>query len=442
MTGKKTVAVIGGYGGMGRFFAELFAGEGFKVVVTGPNEFKGEKAARELNVSYERDNKKAAEKADIVMISVPIDETLKVIREVAPAVRGNSLLMDVTSVKEEPCKAMEKYSKKEVEVVGSHPVFSHRVGGIEGQVFILTPVRGVKWLNWLRKFLREHKARVYESTPREHDEIMAVVQGLTHFTYISIGKTLEELDFDIKKSREFSSPIYELMLDMVGRIIGQNPELYSSIQMQNPRIVGIHRTFLETAEELSKTVAGRDERKFKEIMISAARYFDDVDRAMGRSDKAIASLVSELSHLKNSIGKELCLKHIYSGRVHLGFVKSVTPEEVVLEESGKKHTLKLSNIRVLEDEERTEFKKGKYGVVKRDFSIILDRKVDERFLSRLLEDFDEMILKVETKDVYSGPQIDADKKSVCFSVTLINSGVKETEEKINKFFADVGGSLR
>jgi prephenate dehydrogenase len=436
------IAIIGGYGGMGRFFAKLFAEEGFDIVVTGPNESKGKRVAKELNVSYERDNRTAARKADVVVISVPIDKTLEVIRDVAPEVRENSLLMDVTSVKEKPCKAMNKHSKRGVEIIGTHPVFSHRVAGIEGQVFILTPVRGEKWLKWLRKFLKKHKARVYESTPEEHDRIMAVVQGLTHFAYISIGKTLQELDFDIKESRKFSSPIYELMLDMVGRIIGQSPELYSSIQMQNPRIRAIHKKFLETARELSEKIEKKDEKGFMEIMTSAARHFDDVDRAMGRSDKAIASLISELSYLKDSIGKELCLKHIYSGKVHLGMVKSVTPEEVILEESGKEHALKLSNIRILSDDGRIKYKTEKFGTVSRDFSVILDKNVNEGFLSELLENSDEMILGIEIKDVYSGPQIEKDKKSVCFGIEMINSDAKETEKKINRFFYDLGGRMR
>jgi len=438
----KTIAIIGGYGGMGRFFAKFFAEEGFGVVITGPNESKGERVARKLNVSYEKDNKAAAKKADVVIISVPIDETIRVIKEVAPEVRENALLMDVTSIKEKPCRFMERYSKKGVEIIGTHPVFSHRVGSIEGQVFILTPIRGKKWLKWLKKILKKHKARIYESTPEEHDQIMAVVQGLTHFAYISIGKTLEELDFDIKRSREFSSPIYELMLDMVGRIIGQNPELYSSIQMQNPRVREVHKKFLETANELSDTIEKKDEKRFKEIMISAARHFDDVDRAMGRSDKAISSLVSELSHLKNSVGKELCLKHIYSGKIHLGTVKSVTPDRVILDESGREYALKLSNICVLSDKERIEYKRKKFGTITRDFSIILDKNVNEGFLSKLLEDFDEMILSVKIKDIYSGPQIEKDKKSVCFGIEIINSDVKNTNNIINKFFRDLGGRLR
>ncbi len=440
---KEKIAIIGGYGGMGRFFARLFAKEGFDVIITGSDQTKGKATAKELGVSYERDNKKAAEDADVVIISVPIDATIQVIKEVAPRVREGSLLMDVTSLKENPCKAMLEYSKEGVEVIGTHPVFSHRVGDIEGQVFILTPLKKEgKWLKWLKKLLKKHKARVYESTPREHDEIMTVVQGLTHFIYISIGKTLQEIDFDIKKSRQFSSPIYELMLDMMGRTIGQNPGLYASIQMQNPKTTQIHNKFLEVAGKLSKAIENKDREEFGEIMSSAARHFDDVEQAMGRSDKAISSLVSELSYLKKSVGKELCLKHIYSEQIHLGIVKSVNPEKVVLKDSGREYTLNISNIRILGDAEKIEYKKNKYGTVKRDFSIILDERVNEEFLSTLLINFDELIYGVEIKDIYRGSQIEENKKSVCFGVEIINSETKKTEKKINIFFSDLGGKLR
>ena len=103
-----------------------------------------------------------------------------------------------------------------------------------------------------------------------------------------------------------------------------------------------------------------------------------------RSDKAIASLVLELETLKDSVGKELCLKHIYSGKKHIGVVKAVTPDEVELDDNGKKFKLKLSNIRILGDDERIEFKAERYGTSKRDFSFVFDEGADEEFISDLL----------------------------------------------------------
>jgi prephenate dehydrogenase len=439
---KPRIAVIGGYGGMGRFFASLFSGEGFPVVISGPNELSGRETARKIGAEYVKDNALAAKDADIVIISVPINSTLDVIKEVAPHVLSGSLLMDLTSVKEKPCEYMDKYAPRDAEVLGTHPVFGHRVGGLEGQVFVLTPVRGKKWTAYIREFLKEHKSRVYESTPKEHDHVMAVVQGLTHFNYISVGKTLEKLDFDIKESRKYSSPIYDLMLDMIGRIVGQNPELYASIQMQNPQVTKVHKVFLETAGELADAVKKKDEARFIRMMKDAASNFDDLERAMGRSDKAIHSLVSELEYLKNSLGKEICLRHIYSGTRHIGIVRSVTPDTVMLETGGKKSQLKISNLEVLNESEKALFKREFYGTVERDYSIVLSDETDETYLASLLKRLDDNIVTAGIKDVYRGKQAGAGKKSVCFSFMIIDSGVKTTEENIKKFFDGIGGHPR
>ncbi|MDD5111242.1 MAG: prephenate dehydrogenase [Candidatus Altiarchaeota archaeon] len=438
----RIAAIIGGYGGMGRLFAGMFKEEGFKVRISGPTESKGLKAASELGVEYFRDNKKAVEGADVVVISVPINVTLDVIREVGPIIKDGALFMDDTSVKRKACAAMARHSGKKVDVIGTHPVFGPRVQGIEGQTFVLTPVRGEKWLAYLQGALAGRRAKVVVSTPEEHDRIMAVVQGLTHFAYISMGKTLQELGVDVKRSRQFSSPIYDLMLDMIGRIIGQDPHLYAEIQMGNPEVLKAHRAFIKTAGKLSAIVKKNDEDKFVRLVAESARHFGDVERAMGRSDKAIFSLVAELDRLNASVGKELALRHIYSGKVHLGVVKGVTPDEVTLDDNGKVYTLKLSNIRVMRTGERIRYKAERYGTVSRDFSVLLEDKADERLISELLWKANENILTISIKDVYKGERLGAGKKSVCFAIDIINHEPKKTENSISDFFEDIGGTLR
>lgn len=438
----KKASIIGGYGGMGQIFAKLFKEEGFKVCISGPTESKGTKIAEQLGVEYFRDNSKAVVNADVVLVSVPINVTVDVIKEVGKHIKEGALFIDDTSVKQEACKAMERYSKSGVEVIGTHPVFGPRVRSIDGQTFVLTPIRGKNWLKWLREMLERHKAKVVISTPEEHDRIMAVVQGLTHFAYISTGKTIQELDVDIKKSRQFSSPIYELMLDMIGRIIGQDPKLYAEIQMQNPEVPKVHKTFIRTAEKLSKIVKEKDEKSFVELMVESAKHFGDVDRSMGRSDKAIFSLVSELERLKNSIGSELCLRHIYSGRIHLGVVKSVTPDEVVLDDNGKEFTLKISNIQIMRNSERIKHKAERFDKVSRDFSVLLNEKADENFISDLLTKINENILSIKVKDVYKGEKLGKERKSVCFTAEIINQDPKKTEKTILEFFEKIGGTIR
>jgi prephenate dehydrogenase len=436
------VAIIGGYGGMGRLLATLFKSEGCPVTLTGPTPEKGEAAARELGVEYTRDNAAAAKAADIVVVTVPIAATAETIRQVAPLVRPGGMIMDLTSIKEEPCRLMASFAPEGVEVVGTHPVFGPRVGSVDGQVFVLTPVRGVKWADWLRGVLLRHNARVVESTPEEHDEVMAVVQGLTHYTYICIGKTLKDLDFDVKRSRQFSSPVYDLMLDMVGRIIGQDPHLYAEIQMQNPRNPGIHDVFLSAADEVSSAVKERREKDFVRMMADAARHFGDTERSMGRSDKAIGSLVSELKALQDSVGREICLRHIYSGAVHIGVVVHVSAEEVELSSGGRSSRLKLSNLQVMSREECSAQKRRKYGTVKRDFSVVLNESADDGFLCALLCEHCPCAVLAQVKDVFRGEKIGSGRKSVCFSVEMIQDDLKANEASVAEFFRGIGGSLR
>ncbi|MBI5253496.1 MAG: prephenate dehydrogenase/arogenate dehydrogenase family protein, partial [Euryarchaeota archaeon] len=284
------VAIIGGSGEFGRIFAGLFKEEGHDVIITGRDAAKGEKVAKELGVMFTKDNVKAAEESDVVIISVYIENTVEVIRQVAPHVRSGCLLMDLTSVKVEPCRAMKKFAKRGVEIIGTHPMFGPRVTSIEGLTFIVAPIRTKKWDKFLLGFLKNRKAKIFITTPEEHDRIMGVVQGLTHFAYIAAASTLRELNIDVRYSKNFASPIYELMLDLIARIVGQSPKLYASIQMHNPVVKKVHRTFIKQAQILRDTVAKKDTAAFAKIMTNAARHIGDIDASMGRSDKAILAL--------------------------------------------------------------------------------------------------------------------------------------------------------
>ena len=65
--------------------------------------------------------------------------------------------------------------------------------------------------------------------------MMAVVQVLTHFSYISTAAAIEKLQVNIKDTEDYESPIYNLMIDTIARIVSQNPYLTYSIQHENKR---------------------------------------------------------------------------------------------------------------------------------------------------------------------------------------------------------------
>ncbi len=435
------VAVIGGSGSFGRIFAGFFKEEGCDVVITGRNRAKGERVARELGVSFTTDNVEAASGSDIVLISVYIENTLDVIKEVAPHLKDGALLTDVTSVKFEPCRVMLEYANPKAEIVGMHPMFGPRITSLEGQTVVVTPVRGEKWKQFIIDFLEKRKARIYVTTPEEHDRIMGVVQGLTHFAYISLAYTLKDLGVDVKHSRKFASPVYELMLDFIARIVGQSPKLYASIQMHNPYSAEVRRVFLEKVRELKDVIEKRNTGKFMGIMVESARHIGDIDASMGRSDKAILALTGELKKLSGAVGREVALRHIYSGAVHVGVVRRVTPEDVVLRTSRGELTLKLSNIELLGDEFLREWKLRNLPRTSRDFSVMYPETLEEEPLCRLVKVVDQRIVSCRVIDVYRGKQVPEGKKSITLRVEAINFR-KDVFKKVEKILVGLGGVLR
>ena len=282
-----SAAIIGGYGGMGCLFAKVLKGNGWDVVIAGPRAEKGRSTAKGIGVGFEGDNKKAAKAADIVIITVPINKTVDVIREVAPVLKSGALLMDLTSVKKSPCETMEKFAGKGVEVAGCHPVFGPMTSDFRNQNFVFCSIRPGKRLAEFKKMIKKEGARITECSPEEHDKAMGVIQGMTHFMLISAGMTMRDLGFDLQKTKELSSPVYALVMDLVGRILGQDPRLYGEIQLNNPETKGVREAYMRACERLDRLIAKGDEEGFIKEMASAAEHFGDTKGALMRTQKLL-----------------------------------------------------------------------------------------------------------------------------------------------------------
>ncbi len=85
---------------------------------------------------------------------------------------------------------------------------------------------------------RSEGAQCTIATPEQHDRMMAVVQGLTHFVTLCMADSVRRLGIDIETTRAFTSPVYQIELSLVGRLLSQDPSLYADILQQNPFVPG------------------------------------------------------------------------------------------------------------------------------------------------------------------------------------------------------------
>ena len=437
---KSNMTIIGGTRGLGRWLAEHLKND-FNIRITSRDENSGKAVAKEIGVEYNSDNIESIRDADIIVFSVPIEYMVETIKEVAPHAPEGSLLMDVTSVKTEPAEALKKYAPENAEILPCHPMFGPRVPTLKRQIIILTPVenRSNNWLPRVKDYLDKTECEVVITTPNEHDKYMSIVQGLTHFSYISLASTIRKLNINVKESRNFSSPVYTIMLDMVSRIVYQNPYLYYSIQKNNLETSNAREALIKESIYLSNLIEEGKEDDFVKSVVESAKHLDGYEDALARSDKAISMLTQKSNVLSKSIGKEVGLKHQHSENVHMGIVKEVGSKNVILETGGSDEIcFKLSNVDIMSEDEIFEWKKDNLTLEHLNLSVVFPSKSDEKHLIEMFKNI-EPVIDVEIIDVYNGEQIDESKTSYTFHYTLFN---KEDQEYVEEFIEGIGGTIR
>lgn len=251
-----TIGIIGGHGRMGRWFADFFRQKDFKVLIS--------------DIHTELSTIDIAKTCDVIILSVPMDALEQIVKEIAPHIRHGSFLTDICSLKEKQVDLMLKYAN--CEVTGTHPLFGPAEESMKGRRVALCRGRGDKWHDWWKTLLLSEEALVFELSPQEHDFYMAWVQALNHFILIGLGKSLEEKQIDIKKLRLVATPSFERQMNIVSRLVYQDPRLYSTIQMSNPYTLSVLSSFMENLNKLFDTIKLNDDKEFVEMFKQVQLY--------------------------------------------------------------------------------------------------------------------------------------------------------------------------
>jgi chorismate mutase/prephenate dehydrogenase len=272
----KHLLIIGGDGQMGRRFGEAFEARGHTIAVHEQRDGKLEPAL--------------VEKADVVMIAVPMERAVKVAMAAAPLVRPDALLCDINSLKADICTVFEQSCRGQA--LGTHPMFGPTVKSFRRQKVIVCPIRPGPLVQWFQEELGRMGCDLIEIDPHTHDHMMAVIQVLVHFRTLVMGEALRRSGIEIASSLRLTSPIYRLELAFVGRLFTQDPALYAEIEMSNPYGRSVRSHFLDAARHMETIINDGNREDFDEAFRNVADYFSAFsEEAMTLSDLLIEKLV-------------------------------------------------------------------------------------------------------------------------------------------------------
>jgi len=183
----------------------------------------------------------------IVIPCVPISIFKDFLKDIAPLMKPDALVVDVCSVKEIPIRWMREILPDTVSILATHPMFGpdSASDSLEGRKICLCKVKiEEKQYRKIRKYLFSKGLNVIEATAREHDEQIATSLALTHL----IGRTLSEsgasqLDIDTEG--------YKRLLHILEVVERDTWQLFTDMHHYNSYARKKRIEFMEVMQDIS-----------------------------------------------------------------------------------------------------------------------------------------------------------------------------------------------
>jgi prephenate dehydrogenase len=256
-----TVAIVG-VGLIGASFGLALRKSGFSGEIIGVSSPQAIEAGLARGaISSSATLAEAAQRADLIYLSQPVDRILESIPQLAPALRPGTLVTDAGSTKQQICECALAHLPADT-FLGGHPIAGKEQRGPDAadadlfreRPYVLTPGNSHNTqVGVFRETLNSFGAVVMEITPQEHDFIVAFTSHLPQLISTALAATLQ---------REHNPKLTEIfgpgLLGMT-RLALSSPDLWTSILATNRiQVAEALRAFSSVLNELQRMLGEGD----------------------------------------------------------------------------------------------------------------------------------------------------------------------------------------
>tara|TARA_B100001027_G_scaffold178509_1_gene129828 strand:+ start:241 stop:1104 length:864 start_codon:yes stop_codon:yes gene_type:complete len=177
-------------------------------------------------------------KMDIVLISVPVDETVKILPNVLNKIGNKTLVLDVGSTKNEICKSVLNHKNRK-QFLAMHPIAGTENSGpnasVSGLYFEITNIiceveKTEKYFfDKAMKVFNDLRMKIIYMDSKSHDEHISYVSHLSHVTSFMLAKTVIEKEKNEKNIFDMAGSGFESTV----RLAKSSPKMWTPIFLQN-----------------------------------------------------------------------------------------------------------------------------------------------------------------------------------------------------------------
>ena len=231
--------------------------------------------------------------SNLIILCTPMSEYKKIILRINNFITPKTLITDIGSSKTETSKIIQKFLKKDVQWIQSHPIAGSEVSGPEhGKENVFED----KWciiikekntlnnnLNTLTKFWKKIGSKVVVMTAEKHDKIFSITSHLPHLIAYNLVKSAQ--DFEKKQS-------YELIKYSAGglrdfsRIAASNEIMWRDIFFNNKKNVSkAIDLFMKNLNQFKKDINSKNNKSILKKLIQTKKVRSKIIKLKQDIDK-------------------------------------------------------------------------------------------------------------------------------------------------------------
>jgi prephenate dehydrogenase len=241
------------------------------------NSFENLKKAKEIGLIDFVISFNDLHKMDLILVAVPVNNSLSLIPKVLDLVNSNALVFDVGSTKEAICTLLNNHPKRG-NYLAAHPMAGTEFSGPEAaqKGLYVGKTNIICEFEKTNKKLRKIALEIFDSLnmktiymdPKSHDVHVAYVSHLSHISSFMLGKTVIEKEENENNIFDLAGSGFESTV----RLAKSRPETWTPIFLQNKgNLVLAIEEYISNLSLIKELILKENEVELSEILNNTNR---------------------------------------------------------------------------------------------------------------------------------------------------------------------------
>ncbi len=287
----KIVAIIG-VGKMGLWFCRYFSKKhNYEVLLYDRRKIKLDSNKYHNRITICKSIQTCIEKADIVVVCVPIKLTIPVINKCVSGMKNDACIVEIASLKSDIFSYLLTIPDHIIPI-SIHPMFGPGVKNLRDTKMLVIPIRNQKREENLVKSLFSETRTIVIKDPQTHDAIMAILLGLIYYTNLLLASTLSNENITLLK--RVSGTTFYLQKLLFESILTDHSSLITSLLADNKQLLRHLKKYNLESAKLFGMIANN--KKLLEKKINQIKKDYSNKRDIRASYENMYSIISKMNN--------------------------------------------------------------------------------------------------------------------------------------------------